>query len=83
MVISYELPNHLRRSRSFRTFYALDGLSKTTSALLDAGGKKGKAKAQEPAESQNDNATDQKGAQIKVYLDFKRYIYDEKKRMIQ
>lgn len=65
------------------------GLSEATSQMLGGkGGKKAKAKAStseaEPTTCQDASSSDsQSTTSIKVFLDFKRYIYDPKKKMIQ
>lgn len=63
------------------------GLSEATSQMLGGkGGKKAKAKASEvePTTCQDASSSDsQSTTSTKVFLDFKRYIYDPKKKMIQ
>lgn len=60
-------------------FFILDGLAEKALASLSVKIKKGRGKGQDPAKEELLLET----ASIKVFLYFKRYIYDPQKKMIQ
>ena len=62
--------------------FFVDGLSETT-ALVLAGKSGKKSKTQKPAEDGTANVDVPPSDAIRVTLNFKRYVYDPKKLMIQ
>ncbi len=67
-----------------RIFYFSAGLSMEAAQLLAGKVKKGRSKGGATAEeSTNGDAAKVEAQPVKLYLNFKRYMYDPKKRMMQ